>query len=68
MNEVVLLKREIKGLKEQQAESVALLKELDREVGIVAGEKIAKHIAQLTGTRFNEREFDMSDHNGEQGR
>jgi hypothetical protein len=68
MSELELVKRDKSVLLQQQKESIALLKELDKEVGLVAGEKIAKHIARLTGTRFNEKDFDMSDLNGEQAR
>lgn len=67
MTKETLLQRDIKLLKEQQNESIALLKELDKEVGLMAGEKIAKHLANLQGIRFNEHEFDVQDRNGEQG-
>lgn len=68
MTKTDLLERDKKQLLQQQQESIALLRELDKEVGIVGGEKIAKHIAYLTGARFNEKDFDMSDTNGEQAR
>jgi hypothetical protein len=67
MTKETLLQRDIKLLKEQQNESITLFKELDKEVGLMAGEKIAKHLAKLQGIRFNEHEYNMADVNGEQG-
>jgi hypothetical protein len=68
MTESVLLKRDIKMLKEQQQESIALLKQISGQVGLVWGELIAEHISTLTGARYNAKEWDQSDLNGEQGR
>lgn len=66
MSELELVKRDKSVLLQQQKESIALFKELDKEVGLVAGEKIAMHLASLQGTRFNAADFDLADRNGDQ--
>jgi hypothetical protein len=42
--------------KEREA-TVALLKELERQVGMTYGDKINAHIADMNGTRFNDVEY-----------
>lgn len=66
MTESVLLKRDIKMLKEQQQQSIALFKALSKQVGTHYGEQIDEHIASLTGVRFDAKAWDLADRNGEQ--
>lgn len=68
MNELSILKRENKLLKEQRQASITLLKQLDKEVGLHWGSEIAKHVALLNGSRFSEADWVEQDLNGEQGR
>jgi hypothetical protein len=66
MNNEVLLKRDIATLKMQQAESVVLLKQCSKQVGMMLGESILGHIAELEGTHFNSKEYHMERLPGEQ--
>lgn len=66
MTETVLLKRDIKILKEQQAESIALFKVLSKQVGTHFGELIDEHVSSLEGRKHNPLNWDFADKNGEQ--
>lgn len=68
MNNTVILERENKILKEQQAESIRLLTACKSWVGTHLGEHIAQHLAAIGGRRHNVAEWNMADVNGEQGR
>lgn len=68
MNSITNLQREISLLKMKQTESVDLLKQLSTQVGTYYGERIAEHIAALSGGKHNAAEWNMADTNGEQGR
>jgi len=57
MTETVLLKRDIKILKQQQAESVRLLKACIPHLGMMLGEELNAHIADLSGTYFNAKDY-----------
>ena len=68
MDQITLLKRDIALLKQQQAESVALFRTVQKQVGTHYGEEIDEHIASLEGRKHNASAWDLSDKNGEQGR
>lgn len=60
------LEREIKLLKQQQAVSIMLLKSAKSQCGMMLGEEIESHLAELTGTHFNSKEYHMERLPGEQ--
>lgn len=66
MNNTAILERENKELKAQQAESVSLFKQLQKQVGTHYGEQIDEHLAALEGRRHNAKAWDLADRNGEQ--
>lgn len=66
MNQIVQLQRENKDLMEHLQDAVALATNFKREMGITHQEELARLNAKANGVRFNSREFDMSDKNGEQ--
>ena len=66
MNTETLLQREIALLKTNQAESVRLLKASKTQCGMVLGEEIEAHIAQLTGARFSATDYHYERPTGEQ--
>jgi hypothetical protein len=41
----------------ERTATVALLKELERQVGMTYGDKINAHIAAMNGTKFNEVDY-----------
>jgi hypothetical protein len=57
MNQITLLQRDIALLKQQQAESLRLLKACKGQVGMMLGEEIESHVAELTGAHFNAKEW-----------
>jgi hypothetical protein len=66
MTETILLKRDIKILKEQQQESISLFKNLSKQVGTHYGELIDEHLVSLQGRRHNPLNWDLQDRNGDQ--
>lgn len=66
MTDKILLERENKLLKTQQAESIRLLKQCSTQVGMMLGESIQEHIATLTGGHFNAKEYHYEKPVGEQ--
>lgn len=66
MNNITNLQRENKALKEQQAESVRLLKQCSTQVGMMLGEEILAHVADLSGSHFNSKEYHYERPVGEQ--
>lgn len=66
MNTITNLQRENKVLKEQQAESVRLLKQCSTQVGMMLGESILEHVAAMEGTHFNSKEYHYEKPVGEQ--
>ena len=67
MDQITLLKRDIALLKQQQAESTRLLKACKGHVGMMLGEDIELHLAEVTGTYFNAKDYHYEKPNGEQG-
>ncbi|GAA4338559.1 hypothetical protein GCM10023149_48600 [Mucilaginibacter gynuensis] len=51
---------------EEREKTINLLRELERHVGMHHGEKINAHIAEMTGTYFNERDYHYERPVGEQ--
>lgn len=66
MTELELAKRDIRKLKDQQAESLRLLKACVPHTGMIMGEELNAHIAELSGTHFNAREYNAERLPGEQ--
>lgn len=62
------LERENKELKNQRTETIRVLTGVQTEVGLHWGAEVGKHLAELKGYRFNEKDYDLSDRNGEQGK
>lgn len=62
------LERENKELKNQRTETIRVLTGVQTEVGLHWGAEVGKHLAELRGYRFNEKDFDLRDLNGEQDR
>ena len=60
------LTRQIDQLKKSQAQSIALFNQLKTQVGTHYGEQIDEHTARLEGRRFDAKEWDLADRNGEQ--
>lgn len=60
------LERTIKMLKTNQEASISLFKQLKTQVGTHFGEQIDEHTAALEGRRFDAKEWDLADRNGEQ--
>ena len=60
------LERTIKLLKTNQEASISLFKQLKTQVGTFYGEQIDEHTAGLEGRRFDVKEWDLADKNGEQ--
>jgi Asp-tRNA(Asn)/Glu-tRNA(Gln) amidotransferase B subunit len=57
MTKTDLLERDKKQLLQQQQESLRLLKACVSQVGMVLGEELNAHIAELSGTHFNRKEY-----------
>lgn len=66
MNTTINLQREITILKTQRAESMALLKLCEKQVGMMLGEEIRAHVASVEGTHFNSKEYHYEKPVGEQ--
>jgi hypothetical protein len=66
MTKEQLLQRDIKLLKQQQDESLRLLKACVPHVGMMLGEELNAHIAELSGTHFNARDYHFEKLPGEQ--
>lgn len=66
MNNTINLQREIATLKMQQAESVRLLEQCSKQVGMMLGEQIQEHVASITGGHFNSKEYHYEKPHGEQ--
>lgn len=66
MTKELILERENKHLKSLQIDTIDLLKQLSTQVGTYHGEQIAEHLSKLGDKRYNAKEWDFSDKNGEQ--
>lgn len=66
MDKITLLQRDIALMKQQQAESVRLLKACKGQCGMMLGEEVEAHIAELTGGHFNAKEYHYERPVGEQ--
>lgn len=62
------LQQENASLKKQKTETVSFLKQLSKEVGMIWGPEIEKHLAKLNGQAFQPSNWNVEDRNGEQGR
>lgn len=51
---------------QEREQTTTLLKECEKNVGMYLGEKINVHIANMTGTTFNEKDYHYERPNGEQ--
>ena len=60
------LTKQVAQLKEAQSQSISLFKQLKTQVGTFYGEQIDEHTAGLEGRRFDVKEWDLADKNGEQ--
>jgi hypothetical protein len=69
VNGVITLDLAIKvtaHLETEREQTKELLKECERNVGMYLGEKINSHLAGMTGTYFNERDYHYERPVGEQ--
>lgn len=57
---------EIKLLKQNLQECLDLLRVCEKQVGTVLGEQIAEITSRLEGKKFNPKDWDLKDRNGEQ--
>jgi hypothetical protein len=66
MDQITILKRDIATLKMQQTESVRLLKACKGHVGMLLGEDIESHLAEINGTYFNAMDYNFERLPGDQ--
>ena len=66
MNQIVVLQRQVRDLKENLQDAVALAGRYKREMGTIDQEELAKLSKAANGTAYNPADFDMRDKNGEQ--
>jgi hypothetical protein len=60
------LEQENAALKKQKAETVAFLKRISKEAGMMLGPEIDKHLATLNGQSFQPSNWNVADTNGDQ--
>lgn len=60
------LTKQVEDLRTSQEASIALLKQCVPHLGMIAGENVLQHIADLTGGYFSSKEFNYEKPNGEQ--
>ena len=66
MTQTAILERENKRLQGLQLQTVDLLKQLSTQVGTYHGELIAEHMSLLGEKKYNPKDWDLADRNGEQ--
>lgn len=69
MNEhmkIEILEKKVADLKKAQDASIAFLKECVPHLGMIAGENILHHIADITGGYFSSKEYTAERMPGEQ--
>lgn len=66
MNNTIILERENKNLREHLQDAVMLAGRYKKEMGLTDQEELERLSAKANGTRFNPKDFDVADRNGEQ--
>ena len=66
MTQTAILERENKRLRGNEQASIDLFKQLSKQVGTYHGELIAQHLSDLGDKKYNAKDWDMADRNGEQ--
>jgi len=66
MTQTGILQIENKRLKGNQHASIDLFKQLSKQVGTYYGELIAEHLSVLGDKKYNAKDWDLADRNGEQ--
>lgn len=66
MNTTVILERQVRELKENLQDAVALAARHKHNMGVIDQEELARLSKQANGSAYNPKEFDMADRNGEQ--
>lgn len=68
MNTTIAQERQVRELKENLQDAVALARKFKREMGVIDQEELARLSSKANGTPFRASDFNMDDVNGEQGR
>lgn len=68
MNTTVILQRQVRELKENLQDAVALAGKYKPNMGMIDQEELARLSKQANGTPYRAADFNMEDVNGEQGR
>lgn len=66
MNTTLAQERQVRELKENLQDAVALAGKFKREMGVIDQEELARLSSKANGSAYNPKEFDMADRNGEQ--
>lgn len=66
MNAIVTLQRQVRELKENLQDAVALAGKYKPNMGMIDQEELARLDGKANGKAFNVKDFDVADRNGEQ--
>jgi hypothetical protein len=66
ISKLAILERENTRLRGNEQASIDLFKQLSKQVGTYYGELIAEHLSVLGDKKYNAKDWDLADRNGEQ--